>query len=327
MAYPKQQYNLRDIIDDLVSRYASIETVVLFGSRNHRTASDRSDVDLILKHNSHIKPLELRNLTEELCPALDLFLCRDGVAVSCANESSVSAANFDELVSKLDGTTLWTAVNGFNSDFGEWDFEIPLGVDFVPTAAILSFEQYESWAPRIRDFMKGVEAAGYPTNPYVGSTPKDIAEAMISALTNAVSLLPTLDPRGKNSQIQLLNEYDFQNLFHVICKPWFAQLAREEVTIHYDGQDKIADFNFLNNRLVFEFKHIRKNNGRDNKAAVLKTLAGLTDFYVRHPNIAILVNVLLVDCDVDLDDKRIEDDHSFRARTPEVWTKVVRNGT
>lgn len=322
MNHPLREYDLRELIDELVGRYPSIESVVIFGSRNFGTQSDRSDIDLIIKHDAHIKPVELRNLTQEMCPALDLFLCRDNVAVSCANESCVSADSFNQLIERLGGTTLWTRADQFSEDYANWEFRIPVGIDFKPTVALLSFEQYETWAPRIRDFMAGVEAAGFPTSPFVGVTAVDVANAMIVALHGAVGELPSLETRGRDSCVTLKNEYDFQNLFHLICKSWFPGLAREEVTIKYDGQDKIADFSFLDSQLVFEFKHIRDGN---TKAAVVKTLTGLTEFYTTHPNISILINVVLVDAVVTLDDRRMEADYSYHDSTPQVWTTVIRN--
>jgi len=324
MTHAHTTYNLRDLLSELVERYPDIQEAVLFGSRNYGTQSDRSDVDIILRHQGHIKPAELRNLTQEICPALDLFLCRDNTAVSCANESCVTAETYERLIERLHGKTLWSTHKGFNEDFVDWEFQIPQGVSHEPTAALLSFDQYESWAPRIRDFMKGVAASGFPTTPFIGVTARDAATVMVTALRGAVTELPDLDKRGDSSVIRLRNEYDFQNLFRVICKSWLPGLAREEVTIHYDSQDKKADFNFLRNSIVFEFKHVKDAN---TKAAVVKALSGLTEFYLSHPNISILVNVVLVDVSVQLDDRRWEEDYSDRSNIPEVWTTIIRNNT
>ena len=325
MNHSLAQYNLQLLISELVKRYPVVNSVYLFGSRNHKTQSVRSDVDLIIQHTDFIRPAELRNLAEELCPALDLFLCRDNIAISCANESYIEAATFNKLIEKISATKLWAALDGFNQLFNEWYFSVPVGAEFAPTAVLLSVEDYNVWAPRVRDFLRGIEQSGFPPRPFIGSTSFDVADTIVSAVRDAVKLLSNLEPRGKNTKLELHNEYDFQNLFFLIVKSWFPNLAREQMTVHYDGQDKIADFNFLNNRLIFELKHIRTNGGNNNKALTLKTIAGLTDFYIRNSNVAILVNILLVDKNIGLDDRKIEEDYSFKSQSPEVWTVVVRN--
>jgi hypothetical protein len=104
---------------------------MFFGSRRYVTGSPRSDVDLLIRWSAPIRPAELREFSLEKGPALDIFWSDAGMAMSCANESRVVAASFDELLTKLDAVHLWNRVDGFKDTIGfEWAFDIPLGVDF-----------------------------------------------------------------------------------------------------------------------------------------------------------------------------------------------------
>ncbi|MCB0541759.1 MAG: hypothetical protein KDE33_29930, partial [Bacteroidetes bacterium] len=90
----------------------------------------------------------------------------------------------------------------------------------------------------------------------------------------------------------------------------------------YDGQEKRSDFNLFNNQLVIELKHI-KNDG--DKRAIVKTLSGLKEFYIQHPNIRTLIFGILVEEAVDLDDRKWESDYSFSENSPNIKTVVIRN--
>jgi len=68
-------------------------------------------------------------------------------------------------------------------------------------------------------------------------------------------------------------------------------------------------------------KHVKDAN---TKALVIKTLAGLSNFYSSHPNIRVLILAILVEKDVDLDDSKWESDFTFRTNQPEVWTRIFR---
>lgn len=47
--------NLKDIIDELITRLADVESIYMFGSRAYNTGSARSDLDLIIYANSDVK--------------------------------------------------------------------------------------------------------------------------------------------------------------------------------------------------------------------------------------------------------------------------------
>ncbi len=129
-----EKYDLRNLIALLADRFAALADVYVFGSRRYVTGSPRSDIDLLVRTNGHIRPSDLRDFALAEGPALDLFLSQGGTATSCANESHVAAGSFDELVLKLDaihllGRDSWVpSCRGF-----QWSFQVPLGVDFEYT--------------------------------------------------------------------------------------------------------------------------------------------------------------------------------------------------
>ena len=57
----------------------------------------------------------------------------------------------------------------------------------------------------------------------------------------------------------------------------------------------------------------------------MKTLAGLKEFYVQHPNIITLIFGILVEDTVSLDDRKGEADFAYSENTPSVKTVVIRN--
>jgi len=317
-------YKLKDLAIWLGAGFDQIEALYLFGSRRYRTGSPRSDIDVLieLKPQSHIRPADLRVFTSENCPALDLFLAEGGKAVSCENESSVRAATFRELVAKLEAECFWRRSEGvIESADIDWTIKVPVDVNVAPTALVTGTPIPGTWPRSFRSFAQQIESIGLPTEPYLGATAKDIARFLIGEVRRAMEAQPKLAPKGKGVKVELNNEYDFQNLFYLTVKPWLPGLGREEVTIRYDGQDKRADFNLFSSQMVWELKHVKDAN---TKALVIKTLAGLSNFYSSHPNIRVLILAILVEKDVDLDDSKWESDFTFRTNQPEVWTRIFR---
>jgi hypothetical protein len=121
--------------------------------------------------------------------------------------------------------------------------------------------------------------------------------------------------------VNLSSEYDCQNLFFTVVKPWLSGLAREEVTVHFDDQAKQADFSLFEGHLVIEMKFI---DSPGKKAEVVKTLDGLRRFYARNANVGCLLFIIFAKRGVTLDDARWEADYSFRATAPQVVTIIVR---
>jgi hypothetical protein len=254
---------------------------------------------------------------------LDLFLAEGGKAVSCENESSVRAPTFAELVTKLEAVRFWKRSDGvIESADIDWTVTVPLAIEFVPSALLTETPISGRWPRSFRSFARQIESLGLPTQPYIGSSATQVASFLVAEFRRAIQERLKLGPKGKGVRIDLQNEYDFQNLFYLTVKPWLPGLAREDITIRYDEQEKKADFNLLDNQLIWELKHVKDAN---TKAAVIKTLPGLSRFYSAHPNVRVAIFAILVDKNVDLDDAKWEADFSFVENQPEVWTRIFRN--
>jgi REase_DpnII-MboI len=317
-------YDLRDLAGHLTTAFPQIQALYLFGSRRYRTGSPRSDVDILveLADRTHIRAQELRSFSNDRCPALDLFVAEGGKAVSCANESCVRANSLPELVDRLEAICFWTRSNGPMDVDIDWQFRVHPLAEYPPTAMMSGEPIPGTWPRPFRAYARQIEAAGLPVQPYVGSTVNEVAEFLMKTLQKAVVASGNLSPRGKAWEGHLTTEYDFQNLFFLVFKPWLPGLGREEVTIHYDGQAKTADFNLFSNKIIFELKHI---SDAGTKAGVGKTLSGLGSFYAQHPNVQILIFAVLVAKGVELDEAKWESDFSFTQREPQVWTRIFRN--
>jgi REase_DpnII-MboI/Nucleotidyltransferase domain len=318
-------YRLKNLAVQLRDRFAPIDALYLFGSRRYRTGSPRSDIDVLveLKPNSHVRSAELRAFSSEHCPALDLFLAEGGKAVSCENESSVRAASFAELVTKLEAVCFWKRSEGIveTADI-DWDVTVPIAVDFIPTALVTGVPVSGRWPRSFRSFAREIESLDLPVQPYLGATAAEIADFLITELRRAMKARSELTPKGKGIQAELRSEYDFQNLFYLTVKPWLPGLGREDVTIRFDGQEKKADFNLFSSQMIWEMKHVKDAN---TKASVVKTLAGLSEFYRQHPNVRVAIFAILVEENVDLDDLKWEADFSHQRNQTLVLTRIFRN--
>ena len=266
--------------------------------------------------------MELRAFSSDHCRALDFFVAEGGKAVSCANESHVRADTFEELVTRLEAVCFWNKTAGLLEADIDWEIRLATGADFAPTSMTSLEPIAGGWSRSFQTHLKDVEAAGLPIRPYLGRNVHEIGELIVTALGNAVSQSKHLNPKGKGWEIVLKTEYDFQNLFFVTVKPWLPGLGREEIAIHYDGQEKRADFNLFGNQVIVELKHV---TDAGTKAAVVKTLTGLQGFYATHANVRLLLFGILVDKDVELDALKWESDYSFTERTPQVWTRIFRS--
>jgi len=116
------KFDLKLLLEKVVSNQPKIEEIYLFGSRAYRTGSLRSDCDLLVKTSpgGNVRSSDLRDFAMQNCPALDFFIAADGRATSCMNDSYVRSASFEELVAKLDAIKLWTKSGGFT----EFQFDL-----------------------------------------------------------------------------------------------------------------------------------------------------------------------------------------------------------
>lgn len=314
-------FSLTDM-EDLLHHYTSVNELYLFGSRRYDHQSLRSDIDILVVSDSYIKPSLLRQYTEH-SPALDLFVVEGARATSCINESYIETETFDELISILDAVKVWTRDDGFIEPPGvKTSFKIRKGLEFVMTCLDNEFVRKVTFEDRLFEIAR----KGLPTKPLISDSfyetaefLSDIAQRMLFDKEHFSS------SRGaaKNSWVtNLKSEYDFQDIFEVICKPFIPNLAREEVEIRYDGKKKLSDFSFFDSQIIVEMKYI--NNGRK-ASEVVKTLKGLSNFYKQNSNVKALLFLIYVEPSVKLDDQRWEIDYSYRHSNPIVLTKVIRN--
>lgn len=164
-------YHLQALLSKLVATEPGIVELYLFGSRAYGTGSTRSDRDILVRADPqlNVKPGNLRDFMTDSCPALDLFLCTDSRAVSAANDSFIYAANFDELVRRLDAVKLWARHGGF-ADFsfptsGNWTFRTSVQVALHTQAYPMA--QWKKWVGN---------------NESRAQTPPDFHRALTSAI-------------------------------------------------------------------------------------------------------------------------------------------------
>ena len=318
-------YDLHKLISELIKVETGLIEIYLFGSRAHGTGSMRSDCDLLVRIDpaSNVKSTRLLKFALERCPALDFFVCSDSRAVSVTNDSFVYASSFHTLLNRLGAKALWSRDSGFEPEApfepNGWTFEASEGVSFVPTvlpdAALTDFYWQEK--------MERTEAAGLPVSPFLGETVARAEAQLIEVARRMIFQQTDLGQRGIAKDgwtVNLQSEYDCQNLWYSVVKPWLPSLAREEVAVRFDDQEKLADFSLFENRIIVEMKFI---DSPAKKAEVVKTLDGLQRFYSRNVNVTALLFLVFVKVGVSIDAPRWEADYSFKTTSPTVTTVVI----
>jgi predicted nucleotidyltransferase len=319
-------HDLRAVIEKLTREQLAIAELYLFGSRAYGTMSTRSDCDIIVRaaSNARIRGSDLREFASSHCAPLDLFLCTEARATSVTNDSFVQAASFHSLIEKLDAQLLWSRNDGFAEfAFGasnDWTFEVSSMVDFVPSVLPDSALGEAAW----QYMQQKVEVLGLPTRPYIGDSLVKASAELVRIARGMVMKPRDLGPKGlakKGWTVDLQSEYDCQNLFYTVVKPWLPALGREEVAIVFDGQEKKSDFSLFECGLIIEMKFI---DSLGKKREVVKTLDGLARFYARNANVRGLLFIIYVKKDIEIDDPRWEQDYSTMGTSPWVSTVVIR---
>jgi len=124
--------DLGDVADSLAEMFPNIKSLYLFGSRAFGTGSPRSDIDILVEYEGHIRPADVREFIKQKCEALDLFLI-DGhnKAVSTQNESYVEAESIDQLITKLSAKKFWEKDAGRLQIDIQWKQRVRDDVAFV----------------------------------------------------------------------------------------------------------------------------------------------------------------------------------------------------
>ena len=318
-------YDLEAAIITLAGTFKEIETIYLFGSRRFDTKSSRSDVDILLVISESVKPAKLREFILNHSTALDLFILDNGKATSVANESYIEAENNTDLIKTLNAVMLFDRSSGKTAELSkrkqiEIDKRVKHELTSLPNGRADAYE-----VRALQKFFKAARENGLSAKPYIGTSTDEASDFIIFILRNLISSNATITNHGQAKDgwtNNLKSEYDFQNLFWITVKPWLPGLSREQTAIVYDDQKKNSDFSIFNDQLVLELKHI-KDSG--DKRETVKTLEGLKKFYTQHPNIRTLIFAILVDKEVELDDKKWEVDFSYLSNQPSVKTVIIRN--
>lgn len=312
-------WNLRDIIGDLVTKWPAIESIHLFGSRARRTGSYRSDIDFIVYSQTPLPAADVAPWLNEVYNPVDLFETNDlRLARSLINGSSIVATT-GTVIQKVDAVSLWTRAESFSATFDQWQQFTIIDATFIPTIFPIS----RDFAEVANSYHKKLHDLGLP-DTHLGFDWRDVGRSLAVIVQHAVNVPARLGKRAKNISVANLvfsDEYDFQNLIHLILRPWLPSLESEPFVIKYAGQEKNADFSILGNNLVIEAKVIRSAT---EQASVVKQLAGLADLYSTGPNIKCLLFLILVDVAVKLDCLKIEKDFSNELKSaPIILVKVI----
>ena len=78
----EKEYDLALLAENLAAAIPEISELYLFGSRARGTKSSRSDADVLVITDGHIKPQQLREFSFENCNALDLFIVDGGIGMA-----------------------------------------------------------------------------------------------------------------------------------------------------------------------------------------------------------------------------------------------------
>ena len=316
-------WHLKDIIQDIQARHPMVEEIYLFGSRAYGTSSRRSDIDLLAVCREPLPTRECNEWLNDKYPPVDLFKTLDlNFAESVINGSILKRRGEAALTQQLEAILLWKRSIGFDKSFDRWEQITDKNIPFTPTVGAPNIPKgYESV---VRDYAKILGEHGYP-NTLLGSTWPDIGFQIGAIVEHSLKVPGWFTERAKcfnKESIRLKSEYDFQNLIHIVLRPWIPTIEPEGTVIKFDGQDKRADFFDPKTGIVIEAKHICDAS---TKAAVLKTVQGLTSFYKTNPAARLLVFFVLVEPNVDMDDRKIEANFSEVTQQPAVVVKVVRN--
>jgi len=164
-------------------------------------------------------------------------------------------------------------------------------------------------------------------NTLIGFKWKDVANNIATIVEKSLDVPSKFSngTKAKNinvSSIKISSEYDFQNLTHLVLRPWLPSLEAENIAVIFDGNTKNADFSVKGNSLIIEAKYI-DSTGKKNET--LKTLEGLKTFYSSNANVKAMLFLILVENEVVIDKHKIESEFSQQSKEPTVSIRVMYN--
>lgn len=318
-----QNLDLKAIVADIVKHHPSISKICMFGSRAYETNSLSSDIDLLAFSDEEISPALVNEWLHHEYPYADLFLYDDvGLAQSASNGSKIRLRQekYSSIEDQLDAILLWDKQNLFNDSFLTWSQKALM--DFIPPMSIIP-DYEEKPADQINRVLAKLEKDGLAPF-FSGSSPKEIAEKVIDMVSIALNRPDKWAKKARSFRFdyELKNEYDFQNLIHLILRPVFPGIEVEPFEIKFDENVKKADFAVCHNKVVIEAKWIEDSS---KKASVLKTIEGLKDFYSRNGNVECLIFLILYDPNVSVDKNKIENEYSNEYSDKPIFIRLFEN--
>ena len=70
-------------------------------------------------------------------------------------------------------------------------------------------------------------------------------------------MYPFRNRRKNKAAVQFSDEYDLQDLFHALLRPWVKDIRPEEYTPSYVGSSTRMDFLLREHKIVCELKFVR----------------------------------------------------------------------
>lgn len=318
-------YNLKEIVNTITRLVDTVEDVYLFGSRAYKTCSLRSDIDLLIISNIDIPDIPLRDEVHQLYPPVDLFISTNYKSAKSMMNGSVLnlRKQYDSIINQIDAILLWSRESGFNDEgFYDWNQNTKKDADFK--MSILPSYPVTDVNKNICNILQGLHNAGIYTF-FAGTDYNEIAQTIINVIDCTFIMPQKYAKKAKNFSydcIKIKQEYDFQNLVHMILRPMFPDIEPEPVEVIIDGNKKAADFGLLRNKIVIEAKHITDNS---KKLEVLKTLDGLDKFYCENPNIQALAFLILYEEGTNVDPVILEGRYTDKFRSTPIFTKFIKN--
>lgn len=119
-----------------------------------------------------------------------------------------------------------------------------------------------------------------------GVVPSDIRE-LLDRLTRGITraIFPLSRRRAGKSVLSLEDEYDVQDLFHSMLRPWVKDIRTEEYTPSYAQTSSRMDFLLKKHRIVVETKFVRD---RSHSKKIHQELTIDIAHYRQHPDAGLL---------------------------------------
>jgi len=179
---------------------------------------------------------------------------------------------------------------------------------------------------QLESIFSKLEEGNYPLT-FLGHDWKTICRSLIEIVERIFDVPKRFSNglKAKNinvNTIKVTNEYDFQNLTHLVLRPWLPNIEAENIAVKFDGNTKYADFSINANSIIVEAKHI-DTTGKKNDT--LKTIEGLSKFYRGNANVKALIFLLLVEETVKIDKHKIEQEFSILNKEPYVFVSIILN--